>query len=149
MSKRMQQATGEERLVAKSKPMLNLVPRSAASSPTAPSLSASSRPEVLSAPSQQGSNLKAQCAGKPAAGDSSQNDAASSSQVRPTDAKLSECARKLAATGRNQDQIFFEIVSGNLHLKSWTSTTRTTRSGRTISVYPELAYHTLRKSTRI
>ena len=79
MSKRMQQGTGEERIVAKSKPTLNLVSRTAASSPTAPSSSASSRPGILTAPSQQGSNLIAHTAGQPAAGGSNQNDAASSS----------------------------------------------------------------------
>ena len=63
MSKRMQQGTGEERIVAKSKPTLNLVSRSAASSPTAPSSSASSRPGSEH-PSQQGSNLIAQSAGE-------------------------------------------------------------------------------------
>ena len=104
MSKRMQQRTGEEIIVAKSKPTMNLVSRSAASSPTAPSSSASSRPGTLRAPSQQGWNLIAQCAGKPAAGGSNQNDAASSSQVWLTDAKMSERARKLAAVDTNQDQ---------------------------------------------
>ena len=81
MSKRMQQNTGKERIVAKSKPTLNQVSRSAASAPAAPSSSSSSRPGILKAPSQEGSNLIAQCAGKQAAGGSNQNDAASSSQV--------------------------------------------------------------------
>ena len=48
------QGTGEERIVARSNPTLNLVSRSAASSPTAPSSSASSRQEILRAPSQEG-----------------------------------------------------------------------------------------------
>ena len=108
MSKRMQQGTREERIVATSKPTLNLVSRSVASYPTAPSSSASSRPGILRAPSQQGSNLTAQCAGKPAAGGSNQNDAASSSQVWLTDAKMSERARKLAAAETNQNQSFQE-----------------------------------------
>ena len=94
--------------MAKSKPTLNLVSRSAASSPAAPSSSASSRPEILTAPSQQGSNLTGQSAGKPAAVGSNQNDAASSSQVLLTDAKMSERARKLAAAGTNQDPSFQE-----------------------------------------
>ena len=64
MSKRMQLGSGEARIVAKSKPTLNLVPRSVARSPTAPSSSASSRPGTLRAPSQECSNLTAQCAGK-------------------------------------------------------------------------------------
>ena len=105
----MQQGTGEESIVAKSKPTLNLVSRSAASSPTAPSSSASCRPEILKAPSQECSNLAAPGAGKPAAGVSSiQNDAASSSQVWLTDAKMSELARKLAAADTNQNQSFQE-----------------------------------------
>ena len=108
MGKRMQEEKGEEIIVATSKPPLNLVSRSAVSSPTAPSSSASSRPVILRAPSQQGSNLIAQCAGKSAAGGSNQNDAASSSQVWLTDAKMSERARKLAAVGANQDQCYQE-----------------------------------------
>ena len=86
---------------------LNLVSRSAASYPTAPISSASSRPGILRAPSQQGSNLIAS-AGKFTAGGSNQNDAASSSQVWQTDAKMSERARKLAAAETNQDQSFQE-----------------------------------------
>ena len=108
MSKRMQHGTGEERIAAKSKPTLNLVSRSAGSSPAAPSPSAPSRPGILRAPSQQGSNLIAQRAGKSAAGRSNQNDAASSSQVWLTDAKMSERARKLAAVDTNRDQSFPE-----------------------------------------
>ena len=107
MSKRMQQRTGEERIVAKSKPTLSLVSHTAASSSTAPSSSASNRPEILKASSQQGSNLTVS-AGKPAAGGSYPSDAASSSQVWQTDAMLSERARKLAAVDTNQDQSFPE-----------------------------------------
>ena len=94
--------------MAKSKPALNLVSLCVASSPTAPSSSASSRPEILRGPSQQESNLRAQCAGKPADGVSNQNDAASSTKVWVTDAKFSESARKLAAADTNQDQSFQE-----------------------------------------
>ena len=108
MSKRMQQGTGEERVVAKSKPTLNLVSHAAASSLTAPSSNASSRPVALRAPGQQGSNLKAQSAGKPAGGGSNQHDAASSSQVWLTDAKMSQRARRLAAAGTNQYPSFQE-----------------------------------------
>ena len=108
MSKRMQQGTGEERIVAKSKPTSNLVSHTAASSSTAPSSSASIRTEILRAPSQQGSNLMAQCAGKPAAGGSNQNDATSSPQVWPTNAKTNDSARKLVAAGTNQDVSFQE-----------------------------------------
>ena len=94
--------------MAKSMPTLNLVSRSAASSLTAPSSSASSRLGILRALSQKGSNLIAQCAGKPAAGGSNQNDEASSSQVWLTDSTLSERARKVAAVDTNQDQSFPE-----------------------------------------
>ena len=83
-----------------SKPTLNLISRTAASSPTEPSSSASSRPGILRAPSQQGSQR--------AAVGSNQNDAVSSSQVWLTDAKNSERARKLAAADTNQDQSFPE-----------------------------------------
>ena len=93
MLKIMQPGTGEERIVAESKPTLNLASCSAESSPTAPSSSASSRPGILRAPSQQGSNLTAQCAGKPAAGGSNQTDAPSNFQVWLRDARLSERAR--------------------------------------------------------
>ena len=105
-----QQGTGAERIVAKSKPTLNLVSHSAASSPTAPSSSASSRPGVLRAPSRQGSNLIAQSAGKFAVGGSNQNDAPSSSQVWLTDAKTNDSARKLAAEGTNKDPSFQECA---------------------------------------
>ena len=118
-----------------------------ASSPAAPSSSASSRPWILRAPSQQGSNLIPQCAEKPAAGVSNQNDAASSSQVWLTDANMTERARWLLQT-RTRVR-FFQNVEGNLPLKLWTSMTSRTRSGRAISAYLELTNHTLRKSTRI
>ena len=56
------------------------------------------------------SNLIAQSAGKLVAEGSNQNDAASSSQVWLTDAKLSERARKLAAAATNQDPSFQEFA---------------------------------------
>ena len=97
---------GQERIVAKSKPTLKLVSRSAASSPAAPSSSVSNRPGILRAPSKQGSNLTTKGAGKLAAGGSNQNYAASSSQVWLTDAKTNDITRKLAAAGTNHDQSF-------------------------------------------
>ena len=109
MSKRMQQATGEVRIVAKSKPTLNLVWQIATLSSAAPSSIASNRPGILGAPSQQGSNLIAG-AGKPAAEGSNQNDAASSSQVWPSDAKANDSARKLAAVDTNRDLSFQECA---------------------------------------
>ena len=108
MSKRMQQGTGEEIIMAKSKPTLNLVSHTAANSSTAPSSSASNRPGILRAPGQQGSNLIAQSAGRLAAGCSNQTDAASSAQVSQRDAKTNDSARKLAAAETNQDLSFQE-----------------------------------------
>ena len=127
MSKRMQQRTGEERIVAKSKPTLNLVSQTAASSPAAPSSSASNRPEMLRAPSQQGSILTAKGAGKPAAGGSNQNDAAATSQVWLSDAKTNDSARKLAAVDANQD-LSFKNVQGNLPQKIPKSSTTISRA---------------------
>ena len=72
MSKRMQQGTGEERIVAKSKPTLNLVSHTA--------------------------------------GGSNQNDAALSSQVWLTDAKMNERARKLVVAGTKQELSFQECA---------------------------------------
>ena len=84
----MRQGTGEEGIVAESKLMLKPVLAFCGKLSRT-----SSRPGILKAPCQQRSNLTAQCAGKPAARDSNENDAASSSQVWLTDAKLSERAR--------------------------------------------------------
>ena len=118
--KRMQQGTGEERIVAKSKPTLNLVPRSEAITPTAPSSSASSRPGILRAPSQQGSNLTATSAGKPAAGCLNQNDAAPSSQMWLTDAKLRESARKPAAEHQRRGRLLrINLRSGAIISDNW------------------------------
>ena len=80
---------------------------------------------------------------------SNQNDAASSSHVRLSDAKTNDIARKLAAVDTNQVQSFPErarkLVTENFDI----STTGTTRRGRTISAYLVLMFHTSRKSTRI
>ena len=129
MSKRMPQGTGEEIIVAMSQPMLNLVSHTAASSSTAPSSSASNCQGILRAPSQQGSNLMVS-AGKPAAGGSHQNDAASSSQVWQRDAKTNDSARKLATAGTNQD-LSFQDCARKFAAEVPKSSTTTTRSGRT------------------
>ena len=141
MSKGMQQGTGEERLVAKLKPTLNLVSRSATSSPTAPSSSASSRPGILRAPRQQGSNLKAQCAGNPIAGGSKQNDAASSSQVWLTDAKLSERARKPRCCRREPGSEFSKTCKETCRRKC-----RHQRRGR-LEVAAQVAHISCKRST--
>ena len=124
----------------RSKPMLNLVSQTATSSSIAPSSSASNRPGILRAPSQQGSNLKAKGAGKRAAGGANQNDAASSSQVWLSDAKTNDNARKLAAARANQD-LSFKNVQGNLPQKIPKSSSTTTRSGRTTTTHLVLTFH--------
>ena len=96
--KRMQQVTGEERIVAKLKPTL------AASSSTAPSSSAFHRPGMLRAP-RQSLSLTAS-AGRLAAEDSNYDDAVSSSQVWQSDAKTNDSARRLAAAGTQQNLDF-------------------------------------------
>ena len=104
----MQEEKGEERIVAKSKPTLNLVPQTVASSSKAPSSSASNRPGILRASSQSSSLVAS--AGSLAAEDSNQNDAASSSQVWQSDAETNESARRLAAAGTNQNLDFHASV---------------------------------------
>ena len=146
MSKRMQQGTGEK-IVAKSKPTLNLVSHTAASSPTALSSSASSCPGILRAPSQQRSNLIAQSAGKLVAGGSNQNDAASSLQVWLTDTKMSERARKLAAAGTNQDQNFPERARTRATENSDINDEDDSKWPHNFA-YLVLTFHTSRKSTR-
>ena len=86
------EATGEERM-AKSRPPLKLVSKTVASSSTARSLSASNCPGKLKA-SSQSLSLTA-CAGKPAAEDSNQNDAASSSRAWQSDVKPNVSAEDL------------------------------------------------------
>ena len=104
MSKRRPERTGEEIIMAKSRPTLNLVSKTVASSSTAQSSRASNRPEILKATSQ-GLSLIA-IVGRPAAENSNHNDAASSSQVWQSDAKTNDSARRLAASGTNQNLDF-------------------------------------------
>ena len=85
---------------------------------------------------RQGSNLIAQSAGKPAAGGSNQNDAASSSQVWITGANMNErgtnpdpsfqeCARKLAAEKfRHQRRGRLEVAALLPHISCQRSTPR-------------------------
>ena len=79
MSKRIQEGTGEEIIMAKSRLTWNLVSKTVANSSTAQSSSASNGSGIPEAPSQSVSLMA--CAVRLAAGDSNQNDAASSSQV--------------------------------------------------------------------
>ena len=101
MLKRTQEETGEERIVAKSKPALNLVSEIVASSSTAQSSSESNCPGILKAPSQSLSLVA--CAGKPAAEDSNPKDAASSPQVWQSDVKPNVSAERPAATETNKN----------------------------------------------
>ena len=82
--------TGEERIMAKSRPTLNLESKTESSS-------ASNCPGVLRAPSP--SLSLAACAFRPAAEGSNQNDAASSSQVWQSDVEFNVSAEKPAAEG--------------------------------------------------
>ena len=141
MSKVMQQGTGEERVVAKSKPTLNLVSHTAVSFPAAPSSSASSRPGILRAPSQQGPNLVAQkcretCRWR------------FNSKWRSVKflSVANRCKVERTCEERTRIKVF-KNVHGNLPQKIPTSTTRTTRSGRTITA-SLVTFHTSRKSTR-
>ena len=154
MLKRMQEGTGEERTVAKSKPTLNLVSHAAASSPTALSSSASNRPGILRAPSQQDSNLIAQNAGKPAAGDSNQKDGASSSQVWQSDVKTNDSARRLAAAGTNQDLSFQDsarrlaAVNSEINDEDDSKWPHNYRISRANVPHLEKAYSTLRQQLK-
>ena len=104
MSNRMQQGTGEERIVAKSRPTLSLVSNFVASSSTAQSSSASNVPGILKA-TRQNLSLKS-CAERLAAQDSNQKDAASGFQMWQSNAKTNESAGTLAAAETNQSLDF-------------------------------------------
>ena len=107
MAKRMQQGHGEELIVAQSKPTLNLVTKTEASSSTLLSPNASNHPGILRAPIQKGLILQEGTG----TGDPNQNDAASSSQVWQKDAERDERTRRLVATGTNQDLLNFRECS--------------------------------------
>ena len=131
MAKRVQQGTGEERIVAKSKPTLNLVSKTEASSSTVLSANASNRPAILRAPSQKGLILLERME-KPEARDSNQKDAASSSQVWQKDAQRDESTRRLVA----------------LEAENQNPSTVTRRCGRTTSTYLLSTFHSLKKNSR-
>ena len=82
MAKRMQEEKGEERIVAKSKPTLNLVSHAATNSSTVQSPITSKSPGILRAPCQP----HGKSAGRPVAREPNQ-DAASSSQGWQKDAE--------------------------------------------------------------
>ena len=100
MAKRVQDGTGEERAIAKSRPTMNLVSQTLARSSMAQRSDASNRPGTVSASSTNLSLIAS--AGTLAARVSNQNDAASSSQVWQADAKTTS-AGSAAAWRANQD----------------------------------------------
>ena len=134
MWKRIQEGTGKEINMAKSRPTLNLVSKTVASSATAQSSSASNGPGMLKAPGQSlsliacGRRLRALKCG---------NQMQRRTQAR-TDLLL-----------QRQSRIWtFKQVRGDLRLKGQVSSTLT-QCGQTFSRYLLLASHILRKSTRI
>ena len=102
MSKRTQERTGEERLVAKSKLTMNLPSRSMAESSTAPSSTAPTTLGSLRADSH-GLGLIAGT-GRPVAEDSNKSDAAWSSPEWQTGARSSAGAWRPAALSTSQNQ---------------------------------------------
>ena len=100
--------TGEARIVAKSKPTLNLVSKTEASLSTLLSPNASNRPGILRAPCQQGLILQ-ESTEKTVARDSNQNDAASISQAWQKDAEKDERTRRLVALKAENS----ESIDGN------------------------------------
>ena len=85
VSKRIEEGTREEIIVAKSRPTLNLVSKGVANSSTVQSSSASNCLSILK-PLSQSLSLIA-CEKRPAAEDSNQNDAASSCQMWQSELK--------------------------------------------------------------
>ena len=83
--------------MAKSKPTVNLVSKTEASSSTVLYPNASNCPAILRAPSRKGLILQ-ESTGKPVARDSHQNDAASSSQLWQKDAEKDESTRQQERT---------------------------------------------------
>ena len=106
MAKRMQEEKGEERVVSKSKPTLNLVSHVATSSSTVQSRIASESPGIFRAHCQHdwGST------GKFVAREHNQ-DVASSSQVWQKHAEMDKSRRRLVAAEKDQELLIFH---GNL-----------------------------------
>ena len=146
MSKRMQHLTGEEGIVAKSKPTLNLVFQTAASSSTAPSSNASSRLGIFGAPSQEGFSLVPSAACTWRLKSKWRSVKFPSVANRCTEERNCEETR---CCGHEPGSEFSRKCKTTCRWNVWTSTTRTTRSGRTISACLVLTYHILRMSTRI
>ena len=98
----MQDEKGEDRIVAKLKPTLNLVTDAATSSSIVQRPIASKIPGILRAPCQTDWKIT----GRPGAREQSQ-DAASSSQVWQKDAMLDESTRRLVAADKEQELLDF------------------------------------------
>ena len=117
MAKRMQEEKEEERIVAKSKPTLNLVSHAATSASPVQSPNASKSAGILRAPCQPDWNST----GRPVAREHNQ-DGASSSQVWQRDTEMDESTRRLVAAEKDQQLLNFHqnpksarklVASGN------------------------------------
>ena len=135
MAKRMQEERGEERIVAKSKPTLNLVSLAATSSSTVQNPIASKSPEILRAPCQPDLSSTGKLEAREL-----NLDAASSSQVWQKDAVLDISSRRLLATEEGQEHLNFPEDSK--------STRRLVASGNSETEGKEkFSPHNLQKST--
>ena len=145
MSKRRQEGTGGERIMAKSRPTLILVSKTAASSSTAQSSSASNCPRILKAPSQSLSlpsmylQLRIQIK-------MTQHRVLKCGQ---SDVKSNASAVRLAATKTNQNLDFLS-GAGKLAAEGSSIVDSTlTQSGQTVSRYLLPMSHILRKSSQV
>ena len=102
MAKRMQEEKGEEKIVAKSKPTLNLVSNAATSSSTLQSPIASRSRWTLRALCQQDWKSTGQLEARELS-----QDAASSSQVWQKDAEMDKSTRRLVAAEKDQELLNF------------------------------------------
>ena len=98
MAKRMQEEKGEERIVTKSKPTLNLVSHAATSSSTVQSPIASKSPGILKTRCREDwSSTRRLAAREP------NRDAASSSEVWQKDAEMDKSTRRLVSAEEDQE----------------------------------------------
>ena len=109
MANRMQKGTREEIIVAKSKPTLNLLSKTEASS------------SIVLSPNASKLSGDTESTEKPVARDSNQNDAASSFQVWQKDAERDESTRRLVAlTAKNSESIEGNdtVLPRNFHIST-------------------------------
>ena len=135
---------GEDRIVAKSKPTMNLAFTVSTSSSTVQNPVASKILGILKAPCRKDWSST----GKPDAREFNR-DAASSSQGWQKDAVLDVGTRKFVATGEDQEHVNFPensmstlVASGNSEPKA------VTKFGHTISIYRQTACCTWRRFSR-